>query len=117
MIKTDVWMPFYTGDYTRATVDLTHAEHGAYLLTMIAYWDNGESLPDRRFRAICGKEFERVHEFYSMVDGRWHHKRIDEELEKARQRRRSAQEKALKGVVAKKLKHDSHNNDEKKDPQ
>lgn len=106
MTKIDVWMPLYIGDYLRDTVDLSHAEHGAYLLSMMAYWGNGESLPDRRFRSICGKEFERVAEFYSMVDGRWHHKRIDEELESARQRRDAAREKSLKGVAARK-KHEA----------
>lgn len=93
-------MPLYCGDYLRDTVDLTHAEHGAYLLTMMAYWSGGESLPDRKFRSICGKEFERVQEFYSLCDGRWHHKRIDEELGKARANQRAARQKALKGVDA-----------------
>lgn len=90
MSRVDVWMPFFIGDYLRDTVDLTHAEHGAYILTILAYWSNGESLPDRKFRAICGKEFKRVSEFYVWCDHRWHHKRIDDELEKARSRMRVA---------------------------
>lgn len=93
-------MPLYPGDYLRDTIDLTHAEHGAYFLTMLAYWSNGESLTDRKFRAICGKEFGRVSQFYVVVDGRWHHKRIDEELRLARDRREMAREKAIKGVEA-----------------
>lgn len=100
MQKIDMWMPFYPGDYLRDTVDLTRAEHGTYLLTMIAYWTNGESLPDRKFRAICGKEYERVMEFYVECDGRWHHKRIDMELRLARERVKAAAEKARKMVEA-----------------
>lgn len=103
MAEVKAWMPLYCGDYLRDTVDLTHAEHGAYLLTMMAYWANGESLPDRKFRAICGKEFARVSEFYVKCDGRWHHKRIDEELGKAREMQRVAREKALKGVEARRM--------------
>ena len=98
--KVDVWMPLYCGDYLRDTLDLTHAEHGAYFLTMIAYWTNGEALPDSRFRAICGKEYKRVSEFYVWCDGRWNHKRIDEELAKARERIATAAEKVSKMVEA-----------------
>lgn len=104
MIKIDVWMPLYVGDYLRSTVDLTKAEHGSYLLSIMAYWDKGESLEDSKMRAICGKEYYRVTEFYSMVDGRWHHKRIDEELSKARERALKAHEKSLKGVEARRRK-------------
>lgn len=100
MQKVDVWMPLYCGDYLRDTIDLNHAEHGAYLLTMMAYWSNGESLSDHKFRAICGKEFKRVREFYVWCEGRWHHKRIDEELARARERIATAAEKARKMVEA-----------------
>ena len=100
MSRIDVWMPLYIGDYLKDTISLTRAEHGAYLLSMMEYWSKGESLPDRHFRGILGKEFARVSEFYSMVDGRWHHKRIDEELAKAREKLRKAQEKSKKGHLA-----------------
>lgn len=100
MIKIDVWMPFYIGDYQKDTSDLSNAEHGAYLKTILAYWSNGESLPDRKFRVLCGKEFQRVSEFYSLEGGRWHHKRIDEELRKARERAAVAHDKAMKMVEA-----------------
>lgn len=100
MIRIDTWMPFFPGDYLRDTTDLTHAEHGAYLLTMMAYWTNGESLPDRKFRAICGKEFGRVSQFYIWEGNRWHHKRIDLELAKARARAAAAHERAMKMVEA-----------------
>lgn len=102
--KIDIWMPLYVGDYMKDTADLTRAEHGSYLLSMMTYWTNGESLPDNRFRAICGKEFERIKDFYSFVDGRWHHKRIDEELAKCRERMKKAKERSMKGVLAKQAK-------------
>lgn len=100
MADVKTWMPLYCGDYLRDTTDLSHAEHGAYMLTMMAYWVDGESLLDRKFRKLCGKEFGRVSEFYSLCDGRWHHKRIDEELAKANARQKMAIEKSKLGVAA-----------------
>lgn len=93
-------MPLYWGDYLRDTIGLTHAEHGAYFLSMGAYWTKGEALEMGELRAICGREFERVKRFYVWCDGRWNHKRIDEELKKARDRKEVAREKARKGVEA-----------------
>ena len=79
-----IWIPIYIGDYFADTVGLTNAEHGAYLLCIMAYWRKGESLNTKEMRAIAGKEFERIADFFSVVDGRHYHKRIDEELAKAR---------------------------------
>lgn len=44
MNKTPVWMPLYIGDYLGDTIGLSNSEHGAYLLSMMAYWRKGESL-------------------------------------------------------------------------
>lgn len=79
-------MPLYIGDYLGDTVGLSLAEHGAYLLSMMAYWRKGESLTAKELRGICGKEIDRVCQFYTMENHRWHHKRIDVELEKSRQK-------------------------------
>lgn len=97
-------MPLYIGDYLKDTQDLSRAEHGTYLLVMMAYWSDGESLPDHKFRSICGKEFGRVSHFFSLESGRWHHKRIDEELEKARNRMAASKLKSRLGVLARRRK-------------
>ena len=102
--EVKVWFAFYPGDYLKDTMDLTRAEHGTYLLTMLAYYSNGESLEDRKFRIICAREFERVSQFYQLEGGRWHHKRIDAELKRARENKEKVRLASQMGVEARKAK-------------
>lgn len=94
-------MPLYPGDYLRDTIGLTKAQHGAYLLAIMAYWVKGESLTPQELREICGREVNRIHRFFVLENDRYHHKRIDFELEKSREMMESARRKAMKGVLAK----------------
>lgn len=84
----------------RDTIGLTHSQHGAYFLAMLAYWSKGESLTMGELRGVCGREMKRVQEFFIWEGARWHHKRIDLELESARKRSEIAREKSLKAVEA-----------------
>ena len=93
-----IWMPLYIGDYHRDTISLSLAQHGAYLLAMMAYWSKGESLEDDELKGVCGSEFKRVSRFFVVCDGRWHHKRIDAELKKASEHLKKIQDNSLKGV-------------------
>lgn len=85
------WMPLYSGDYRADTAHLTAAEHGAYLLLIMHYWDHG-SLPDDDARlariAACSHEEwmamrPTIRAFFH--DG-WKHKRIDSEMAKSLER-------------------------------
>jgi uncharacterized protein YdaU (DUF1376 family) len=98
--SVNVWMPLYWADYWYDTQDLTDSQHVVYWKTMSAYWASGGALPDKVFRSICKREFPRVADFYAFRDGKWHHKRIDKELAKARKLQKAAHEKAMKGVAA-----------------
>jgi uncharacterized protein YdaU (DUF1376 family) len=99
---TDTWMPLYIGDYLADTGHLSQAEHGAYLLLIMAYWRNGGPLPDddRVLRRISktapgkwGKMRSCMIHFFDPCMGSnletctgnkiWRHKRIDAELENA----------------------------------
>jgi len=81
------WMPLYVGDYLRDTGHLNTAQHGAYLLLIMHYWQHGglpksESelaaiarLPTRKWRALSVP-------IKVLFDDDWTHRRIDKELAK-----------------------------------
>ena len=81
------YMPIYWGDYLSNTAHLETAQHGAYLLLIAHYWVN-EGLPDdeRELATITKLPLKSWRQMQPKVqaffhDG-WHHKRIDEEMEK-----------------------------------
>jgi uncharacterized protein YdaU (DUF1376 family) len=87
----DMWMPLYIGAYLRKTARLTTEQHGAYLLLIMDYWVNGP-LPDddaalaqvarlsiRRWRSMSAT----VRAFFTQMDGKLFHERIERELETA----------------------------------
>lgn len=98
------WMPLYVADYLADTGHLSTAEHGAYLLLIMHYWQKG-GLPtdDARLASIARAMPE---QWLSMKDTLaeffgegWRHTRIDAELQSAReayQRRASAGRKGGK---------------------
>ena len=55
MSKVNMYMPFWVGDYLADTMHLTTAQHGAYVLLILAYWRNGKALPnnEKMLRAIA----------------------------------------------------------------
>lgn len=90
-MKPTTWMPFYVGDYLRDTMHLTTTAHGAYLLLLFAYWTNGPLLDDDEYLSSITKldrhEWNQMRPtmeaFFYIEDHLWHHKRVDEEREKA----------------------------------
>ena len=84
-LKTDTWMPFYIGDYLADTIGLDYAEHGAYILAMFAYWRKGEALTDQEMKKTVREHYEIVTSFFDKKDDFWHHKRIDQEIDRTKQ--------------------------------
>lgn len=116
-MKTDAWMPLWIGSYLADTQHLARDEHGGYLLLIMAYWRTGTPLPDddKRLAAIAratSKEWKVLRpvmaEFFTVADGLWRHKRIDQELEGAANNR--AQKSAAgKASAAKRWGNGEHN--------
>lgn len=82
------WMPLHIGDYLSDTGHLSAAEHGAYMLLIMHYWQKGELPSDegliRRIAKLSCDEWAESRSVLAalFLEG-WRHKRIDEELAKA----------------------------------
>lgn len=88
------YMKLYIGDYLGDTQHLSCLEHGAYILLIMAYWQNGGPLKNdpkvlRRLTRTSPKEFQKVSEnvlkMFQSVDGMLVHKRVQIELSKREQ--------------------------------
>lgn len=94
-------MPMFWGDYLGDTTHLTCLEHGAYLQLIGKYWRQGHGFPDDdarlcRLVGLSKREWKAVREiiveFFIIIDGVWQHKRIEQELAKARRKVEQASE-------------------------
>lgn len=107
--KTDAWMPLWIGAYLADTQRLTRDQHGGYLLLLMAYWREGGPLADddEELAAIVKatpKEWTqlrpRMAKFFTVADGFWTHKRVEQELAGARERSEKSSSKAQKAAQA-----------------
>lgn len=94
-----IWMPLYIGDYLRDTRRLSTLEHGAYLLLIMEYWQQG-GLPDddaqlARIACLSPSEWKSVRPtISSFFRNGWNHERIERELAQAREKQDKARESA-----------------------
>ncbi len=109
------WMPLYVADYRADTAHLSAAQHGAYLLLIMHYWQTGGLPQDdgalSRIACMSAGEWRKnrlvVAAFFSED---WRHGRIDKEIVKAevKQERRSEAGKRG-GMASAKAKQNSSN--------
>ena len=84
------WMPLYVGDYRADTTHLSAAQHGAYLLLIMHYWQQG-SLPDdddqlARIACMTPSEWRRNRSVIRAFFGEgWRHARIDREMKESQE--------------------------------
>src|SRR5258708_6269477 len=87
------YMQLYIADYLADTSHLNAAQHGAYLLLMMNYWQRGKSLPDFNDRLATVARMSNdewmtnrgvLIEFFVLENGHWIHARIERDLAKAR---------------------------------
>jgi uncharacterized protein YdaU (DUF1376 family) len=82
-------MPLYIADYRADTMHLGAAEHGAYLLLIMHYWQTG-SLPTEdkllaRIASMTPKQWKNARPVVKkFFDEEWTHSRIEKELTKAK---------------------------------
>lgn len=106
--KPDVFMPLYIGDYLAGTSRLTTEQHGAYMLLIMDYWMNGPPPDDDHALASITKMSldawsiarARLEHFFMISGGIWKHKRIEQELAAAYEKKRIAKEKAERAAAA-----------------
>lgn len=85
------WMPTYWGDYLRDTRHFNTTQHGAYLLLIAHYWQNG-SLPtdEAQLATIAGLTVARWRTLSPPIAAKfssdWTHGRIEKEIAKTDKR-------------------------------
>lgn len=104
-MTTRLWYPHYVRDFNAKTAHLSLAERGAYRALMDCYWEAQGPLSNDE-RALCRMigafpdEWEQVREnvlaFFTNRDGKLYHKRIDEEIEKAKKQHADKAERLAK---------------------
>lgn len=86
------WMPIYWSDYLADTMALSTAEHGAYLLLIAHLWTTKSPIPDddkmlARITRCSPEQWSEIRPvvvgFFSVSRGKWTHKRVTAELERA----------------------------------
>jgi len=93
------YMQLYVSDYLADTAHLTAQQHGAYLLLLMNYWQKGKPLDNTNERLqyvarMTGEEWEANKDIFAeffWIDGdTWSHTRIDNDLEKVREKSEKA---------------------------
>lgn len=106
-MNTDIWFPFYYGDYLKDTMQLSAERHGIYLLLMIHCWQNGviendiDSISMISKVSLENKSLSYVLErYFNLEEGGYTHKRITKERKLAKENKKTRTEKARNAAKA-----------------
>lgn len=110
--KTKIWMPIYIGDYLADTMHLSAEEHGAYILLIMHYWREGGAIDfdKKMIQNICkisGKKCEKIIDFFEVKGDKLFHKRIDEELAVAMEKKAESKARTAAATAARQAKRES----------
>jgi uncharacterized protein YdaU (DUF1376 family) len=115
VVKTDIWMPVFIGDYLADTMHLTTEQHGAYLLLLFHLWRRGSLRDDDAVLAKIsglGETAWNLHrpalaEFFKIHDGLWQHGRVDKEKARVAATKKSMTKKAKSAASSRWRKSDA----------
>ena len=100
-------MPIYINDYIADTMDLTAEEHGIYFMLLMHYWKKGP-LPTSETKLLIITKSNNVEllngildEYFIISGGKYHNKRIEEEMKKAESRRESNHDRDWETIYCK----------------
>lgn len=93
------YMPLYVADFLADTAHLSAAESGAYMLLLMNYWQRAKPLNNagdrlRHVVRMTDAEWQQVKpvlaELFRIEGDTWHHKRVDAELARAKEKSEKA---------------------------
>lgn len=101
--------PFYWGDYSSKTYDLTQGQHGAYVLFLRYVYTTGHGIPDKQWssiaRAMTQQEVDNarfvLETYFKLVDGFWYSDRAIEIMSEANEAHEKRVNAGKKGGIAK----------------
>jgi Uncharacterized protein conserved in bacteria len=107
------YLQLYPADYLADTAHLNAAQHGAYLLLIMNYWQTGAPLKDSNVRlanvARMSKDEwietrELLEEFFEIRDGEWIHHRIERDLSEVYAKSKNASTAGKASAEARRIK-------------
>jgi uncharacterized protein YdaU (DUF1376 family) len=107
-MKSANWMAFYVGDYAKNTLKLTTRQHGAYLLLILACWQEDGSVDgdDDTLASITKLSMaDWLHDkpklatYFEITPEKWTHRRVLEELADAARLRRERSVAGQRGAA------------------
>ena len=107
------YIQLYVADYLADTAHLNAAQHGAYLLLIMNYWQRGKPLDNRNERLanvarMSSDEWQQnkadIAEFFEIDGDIWHHSRIDADLDAVATKSTKSSEAGKASAAAKKAK-------------
>ena len=101
------YIQLYVSDYLADTMHLTAEEHGAYMLLIMNYWQTEKPIPKNRLQGVTRMFNDRwdsvqqtLNEFFEIDEnGDWFHKRIQQDLQKVKEKSKQASEAGKKSAI------------------
>jgi len=112
------YMQLYVSDYLADTAHLTAQQHGAYMLLLMNYWQRGKALDNSNERLshvarLSPEEWAEakptLEEFFIVEGNLWTHARVEDDLEKIREKSAKASFAGRRSVVARGMNERSTN--------